>query len=94
MLERFPSPLPGCEGPDGRGRAERELLVPALKMVRSGREAAASAGAEVVALVGKKMGTTGWDLGRIGGWGQTADDAGEGELHILAADGLPRKACN
>ncbi|KAL8286525.1 hypothetical protein RQP46_004542 [Phenoliferia psychrophenolica] len=77
MLERFPSPLPGYDGPDGRDRVERELLVPALKMFRSGREAAASAGAEIVALVGKTMGTAGWDLGRIGGWTKVPTETGE-----------------
>lgn len=79
VLERFPSPLPGYEGPKGRKRVERELLEPALRMARSGREAEASAGAEVIALVGKTMGIQGWDLGLIGGWSTVPmQSAGEG----------------
>ncbi|CEQ41609.1 SPOSA6832_03343, partial [Sporobolomyces salmonicolor] len=50
MLERFPAPLPGYDGADGAEKAKQELLVPALRMIRSGREAEASAGAGVVDL--------------------------------------------
>ncbi|KAK4700043.1 thyroid adenoma-associated protein, partial [Phenoliferia sp. Uapishka_3] len=85
VLERFPSPLPGYEGKEGVEKVERELLGPALKMVRSGREAAASAGAEVVALVGKTMGTEGWDLGRIGGWTTDSSAAAAGQESFLTS---------
>ncbi|GAA5990105.1 hypothetical protein JCM10908_005823 [Rhodotorula pacifica] len=78
-LERFPSPLPGYEGTDGAERARQELLAPALRMIRSGREAEASAGASVVGLVWRKWvfedlrSTTEtkaprWTLGSVGGW--------------------------
>ncbi|GAA5933380.1 tRNA methylation protein TRM732 [Sporobolomyces koalae] len=80
-LERFPSPLPGYEGPEGTERAERELLLPALRMIRSGREADASAGAGIVGLVWRKWvldsveqgdaSLADWTLGQIGGWTET-----------------------
>lgn len=83
-LERFPAPLPGYEGPSGADRAKRELLVPALRMIRSGREAEASAGAGIIGLVWRKwvleslleagdgapaFGT----LGQVGGWQDGAE---------------------
>ncbi|GAA5873994.1 hypothetical protein JCM16303_002654 [Sporobolomyces ruberrimus] len=77
-LERFPSPLPGYEGAEGNERAKRDLLLPALRMIRSGREADASAGAGIVGLVWRKWvldsvekgdGTLAtWTLGEVGGW--------------------------
>jgi len=70
LLEKFPA-LPGYIGAEGGEKAKRELLVPALKMVRSGREAEASAGASVIALVWKKCvleAGADWNLGQIGGW--------------------------
>lgn len=80
-LERFPTPLPGYEGPSGAERAKEDLLVPALRMIRSGREAEASAGASIVGLVWRKWvieglrdieeGTgTRWTLGDVGGWSE------------------------
>ncbi|BGP09501.1 hypothetical protein JCM10049v2_005374 [Rhodotorula toruloides] len=79
MLERFPSPLPGYEGEEGTARAKEELLQPALRMIRSGREAEASAGAGVIGLVWRKWvlevvecgGSAiqdGSTLGAVGGW--------------------------
>ncbi|SGZ26074.1 BQ5605_C024g09829 [Microbotryum silenes-dioicae] len=71
LLERFPAPLPGYEGQKGGERAKKELLVPALRMVRSGRESEASAGAGIVGLVWRKWvleGEGSWKLGEIGGW--------------------------
>ncbi|GAA5841760.1 hypothetical protein JCM9279_003095 [Rhodotorula babjevae] len=62
-LERFPAPLPGYEGPDGAERAKRELLLPALRMIRSGREAEASAGAGIVGLVWRKWVLEGLESG-------------------------------
>ena len=82
ILERFPSPLPGYEGVEGEARAQKELLLPALSMVRSGRESDASAGAGVVGLLWRKWvleGGAKWDLGVIGGWRTTAK-ASEGSL--------------
>ncbi|KPV74232.1 uncharacterized protein RHOBADRAFT_54083 [Rhodotorula graminis WP1] len=83
-LERFPAPLPGYEGPEGAERAKRELLLPALRMIRSGREAEASAGAGIVGLVWRKWVLEGLEagssaraassssssfrLGQVGGW--------------------------
>ncbi|GAA6017403.1 hypothetical protein JCM11491_006645 [Sporobolomyces phaffii] len=77
-LERFPSPLPGYEGVEGNERAKRELLLPALRMIRSGREADASAGAQIVGLVWRKWildsvqkgdgSLANWTLGEVGGW--------------------------
>ncbi len=74
LLEKFPG-LPGYTdaGVEGEDKAKGELLVPALKMVRSGREAEASAGASVIGLVWKKSvleGGAEWNLGQIGGWAQ------------------------
>ncbi|GAA6027127.1 hypothetical protein JCM8097_002413 [Rhodosporidiobolus ruineniae] len=77
MLERFPSPLPGYDaGEAGRERVKRELLLPALRMIRSGREAEASAGAGVMGLLWRKWvlegvqkgGEERWTLGEVGGW--------------------------
>ncbi|GAA5899201.1 hypothetical protein JCM6882_009282 [Rhodosporidiobolus microsporus] len=81
MLERFPAPLPGYDGADGdeegAEKAKRELLLPALRMIPSGREAEASAGAGVIGLVWRKWvlesvekgGHEGrWSLGDVGGW--------------------------
>ncbi|GAA5888047.1 hypothetical protein JCM5296_005415 [Sporobolomyces johnsonii] len=78
MLERFPAPLPGYDGVDGAEKAKQELLIPALKMIRSGREAEASAGAGVVGLVWRKWvleslekgdeTSARWTLGEVGGW--------------------------
>ncbi|SCV70448.1 BQ2448_1842 [Microbotryum intermedium] len=71
LLEQFPAPLPGYEGEEGGEKAKRELLVPALRMFRSGREAEASAGAGIVGLVWRKWvleGEGSWRLGEIGGW--------------------------
>ncbi|GAA5902144.1 hypothetical protein JCM8208_002487 [Rhodotorula glutinis] len=62
-LERFPAPLPGYEGPEGAERAKRELLFSALRMVRSGREAEASAGAGIVGLVWRKWVLEGLEAG-------------------------------
>lgn len=77
ILDKFPG-LPGYTGGQAEGdKAKRELLVPSLKMVRSGRESEASAGASVIALVWKKCvleGGADWNLGQIGGWAK-----GEGE---------------
>lgn len=71
ILESFPSPLPGYESIAGDLRAQEEILRPALKMITSGREADASAGAEIVGLVWQKwicdLGLD-WSLGAIGGW--------------------------
>ncbi|GAA6013372.1 hypothetical protein JCM8202_003123 [Rhodotorula sphaerocarpa] len=92
-LERFPSPLPGYEGPEGVERAKRELLAPALRMIRSGREAEASAGASIVGLVWRKWvledlrgleedgSAAQWTLGATGGWQsrETAPDGLDGE---------------
>lgn len=74
LLEQFPAPLPGYEGVEGGEKAKQELLVPALRMVRSGREAEASAGAGIVGLVWRKWvleGEGSWNLGGIGGWGES-----------------------
>lgn len=71
ILESFPSPLPGYEGAAGDLRAQEELLRPALQMITSGREADASAGAEIVGLVWKKWicdAGLDWSLAVIGGW--------------------------
>lgn len=71
LLERFPTPLPGYEGVVGGEKAKRELLGPALRMVRSGREAESSAGAGIVGLVWRKWALEGegdWRLGEVGGW--------------------------
>lgn len=71
LLEHFPSPLPGYDGADGSDKVREELLVPALKLVRSGRESEASAGAGVIGLVWRKWvleSGVQWDLGQIGGW--------------------------
>lgn len=84
MLERFPSPLPGYEGEQGAVRAKEELLLPALRMICSGREAEASAGAGVIGLVWRKWvleavesGGSGledtWTLGSVGGWQEGAE---------------------
>ncbi|GEM08658.1 proteophosphoglycan ppg4 [Rhodotorula toruloides] len=84
MLERFPSPLPGYEGEEGTARAKEQLLQPALRMIRSGREAEASAGAGVIGLVWRKWileaiesgGSAidhGLTLGPVGGWLEGAD---------------------
>jgi len=62
-LERFPAPLPGYEGVDGAERAKHELLLPALRMIRSGREAEASAGAGIVGLVWRKWVLEGLEAG-------------------------------
>ncbi|GAA6058973.1 hypothetical protein JCM10212_001683 [Sporobolomyces blumeae] len=80
-LERFPAPLPGYEGFEGADKAKRELLVPALRMIRSGREADASAGAGVVGLVWRKWileslerndgSVATWTLGEVGGWAES-----------------------
>ncbi|GAA5895288.1 tRNA methylation protein TRM732 [Sporobolomyces salmoneus] len=77
-LERFPSPLPGYEGVEGNEKAKRELLLPALRMIRSGREADASAGAGILGLVWRKWvldsvekgdgSLANWTLGEVGGW--------------------------
>ena len=83
-LERFPSPLPGYEGPAGVERAQQDLLKPALRMIRSGREAEASAGASVVGLVWRKWvfedlrnatetSAPRWTLGHVGGWKEGVD---------------------
>ncbi|GAA5998529.1 tRNA methylation protein TRM732 [Rhodotorula paludigena] len=80
ILERFPGPLPGYEGPEGAERAKRELLAPALKLIRSGREAEASAGAGVIGLVWRKWvlegveqsGEERWSLGQVGEWQEGA----------------------
>lgn len=73
LLERFPAPLPGYEGPEGTARAKREILEPALKRIRSGREADSSAGAGILGLVWRKWVLEGegddWQLSKIGGWG-------------------------
>ncbi|KAK4050266.1 hypothetical protein OIV83_003587 [Microbotryomycetes sp. JL201] len=71
LLERFPSPLPGYEGAGGETRAKQELLAPALKMIQSGRDAEASAGAGVIGLVWRKWSLEGdfrWQLSEIGSW--------------------------
>lgn len=80
-LERFPSPLPGYEGPEGSEKAKRELLLPALRMIKSGRESDASAGAGIVGLVWRKWildsvekgdaSLADWTLGQVGGWEET-----------------------
>lgn len=80
-LERFPSPLPGYEGPEGSEKAKRELLLPALRMIKSGRESDASAGAGIVGLVWRKWildsvqrgddSLANWTLGEVGGWEET-----------------------
>lgn len=93
LLERFPSPLPGYEGIEGGEKAKRELLQPALKMVRSGRESEASAGAGVVGLVWRKWVLEGgavWDLGEISGWREaggkrTAGPAGRAHSPVSRA---------
>ncbi|GJN90356.1 hypothetical protein Rhopal_003367-T1 [Rhodotorula paludigena] len=80
ILERFPGPLPGYEGSEGAERAKRELLAPALKLIRSGREAEASAGAGVIGLVWRKWvlegveqsGEERWSLGQVGEWQEGA----------------------
>ncbi|BGP33485.1 hypothetical protein JCM10296v2_005289 [Rhodotorula toruloides] len=69
MLERFPSPLPGYEGEEGMARAKVQLLQPALRMIRSGREAEASAGAGVIGLVWRK-----WVLEAVHGGGSAIED--------------------
>lgn len=85
-LERFPSPLPGYEGPHGAERAQQELLAPALRMIRSGREAEASAGASVVGLVWRKWvledlrsaagsASPRRTLGYVGGWQEGMETA-------------------
>ncbi|GAA5994531.1 hypothetical protein JCM5350_006387 [Sporobolomyces pararoseus] len=81
-LERFPSPLPGYEGTEGSEKAKRELLLPALRMIKSGREADASAGAGIVGLVWRKWvldslekgdkSSADWTLGEVGGWNESA----------------------
>lgn len=81
-LERFPSPLPGYEGTEGAEKAKRELLLPALRMIRSGRESDASAGAGIVGLVWRKWildsvekgdgAPATWTLGQVGGWTESA----------------------
>ncbi|KAM0786330.1 hypothetical protein ACM66B_001803 [Microbotryomycetes sp. NB124-2] len=71
LLERFPSPLPGYEGAEGEARAKQDLLAPALKMIQSGRDAEASAGAGVIGLVWRKWSLEGdfrWQLSEIGSW--------------------------
>ncbi|GAA5960789.1 hypothetical protein JCM3765_000817 [Sporobolomyces pararoseus] len=80
-LERFPSPLPGYEGTEGSEKAKRELLLPALRMIRSGREADASAGAGIVGLVWRKWvldslekgdeSLAEWTLGEVGDWNES-----------------------
>lgn len=92
MLEKYPSPLPGYDGEDGEDRAERELLVPALRMVRSGREAEASAGAGVIALVWRKCvleGGAHWDLAEIGGWSRPSNRRARRGARELATATLP-----
>ncbi|GAA5880079.1 hypothetical protein JCM3774_003302 [Rhodotorula dairenensis] len=85
-LERFPSPLPGYEGAHGAERAQKELLAPALRMIRSGREAEASAGASVVGLVWRKWvfedlrtatgaASSRRTLGQVGEWQEGSDTA-------------------
>jgi hypothetical protein len=81
ILEGFPSPLPGYEGVEGNEKAKRELLLPALRMIRSGREADASAGAGIVGLVWRKWvlenvekgseSLVDWTLGQVGRWNET-----------------------
>ncbi|KAI5474356.1 DNA polymerase gamma subunit 1 [Pseudohyphozyma bogoriensis] len=88
LLERFPSPLPGYEGDAGGEKAKAELLVPALKMVRSGRESESSAGAGIVGLVWRKWvlegEVKGWDLSEIAGWKlETRVESGEGPFAFL-----------
>lgn len=86
LLERFPTPLPGYEGIEGGEKAKRELLGPALRMVRSGREAESSAGAGIVGLVWRKWGLEGegdWRLGEIGGW---KVGSGEGACEFFVVD--------
>ncbi|GAA5977823.1 hypothetical protein JCM11641_006083 [Rhodosporidiobolus odoratus] len=80
ILERFPAPLPGYEGPAGAEKAKSELLMPALRMIRSGREAEASAGAGAMGLVWRKWvleslgtGRSRWTLGEVGGWQEGAE---------------------
>ncbi|GAA5941468.1 hypothetical protein JCM10213_006094 [Rhodosporidiobolus nylandii] len=80
MLERFPAPLPGYEGAAGAEKAKRELLLPALRMIRSGREAEASAGAGVMGLIWRKWvleslgkGEERWTPGEVGGWQEGAE---------------------
>ncbi|GAA5824054.1 hypothetical protein JCM11251_001502 [Rhodosporidiobolus azoricus] len=84
MLERFPAPLPGYEEEAGAEKAKKELLGPALKMIRSGREAEASAGAGVIGLLWRKWGLDSvekgrqaregrWMLGEVGGWQEGAE---------------------
>lgn len=82
ILEKFPAPLPGYSSSnDGEGleKAKKELLLPALRMIRSGREAEASAGAGVIGLLwrkwvlesverGEQEGERRWTLGEVGRW--------------------------
>ncbi|KAM0754870.1 hypothetical protein T439DRAFT_321926 [Meredithblackwellia eburnea MCA 4105] len=68
ILERFPKPLPGYDGDGGVKKVAIELLDPSLKMIRSGREAEASAGAELIALVARTMDQHLWDLSSLGQW--------------------------
>ncbi|BGP49684.1 hypothetical protein JCM10450v2_005589 [Rhodotorula kratochvilovae] len=80
-LERFPAPLPGYEGAAGADKAKRELLLPALRMIRSGREAEASAGAGIIGLVWRKWVlesleagvAPSFTLGSVGGWQEGAE---------------------
>ncbi|GAA5867264.1 hypothetical protein JCM8547_003140 [Rhodosporidiobolus lusitaniae] len=85
ILEHFPAPLPGYEGPSGAEKAKTELLLPALRMIRSGREAEASAGAGVMGLLwrkwvlesvekgGEEAEEGRWLLGEVGGWQEGAE---------------------
>ncbi|GAA6057628.1 hypothetical protein JCM3770_005003 [Rhodotorula araucariae] len=80
-LERFPAPLPGYEGSAGAEKAKCELLLPALRMIRSGREAEASAGAGIIGLVWRKWVlesleagvAPAFTLGEVGGWQEGAE---------------------
>ncbi|KAK4051970.1 hypothetical protein OIO90_004500 [Microbotryomycetes sp. JL221] len=73
LLEKFPSPLPGYEGQEGEVKARNELMQPALRMIRSGRDAEASAGAGVIGLVWRKWllesNSEGWKLSEISSFG-------------------------
>lgn len=71
ILDRFPTPLPGYEVEAGISLFKQEILAPALQMIRSGREAEASAGAEIIGFVWRKSGKEGrpeWSLGATGNW--------------------------
>jgi hypothetical protein len=72
LLERFPSPLAGyASGMIGDEKVKLELLEPAVEMIKSGREAQASAGAVILGLVYRKWvleGDSQWDLSSIGNW--------------------------